>query len=112
MRLLQEQKRKQAEAQLLAGSLWDNPEGFVFTDEFGHHLARQTVYQAFKRIVAGIGIPKARFHDMRHSYAVAALQAGDDVKTVQENMGHHTSVESKKEAANTMGDLLAFSVAE
>lgn len=28
---------------------------------------------------------------MRHSYAVAALQSGDDVKTVQENMGHHTA---------------------
>lgn len=30
-------------------------------------------------------------HDLRHSYAVAALQSGDDVKTVQENLGHHTA---------------------
>jgi len=29
--------------------------------------------------------------DLRHSYAVAALQSGDDVKTVQENLGHHTA---------------------
>ena len=28
---------------------------------------------------------------MRHSYAVAALQAGDDVKTVQGNLGHATA---------------------
>ena len=28
---------------------------------------------------------------MRHSYAVAALQSGDDIKTVQENLGHHTA---------------------
>ncbi len=26
-----------------------------------------------------------------HSYAVAALQSGDDIKTVQENLGHHTA---------------------
>ena len=26
-----------------------------------------------------------------HSYAVAALQSGDDVKTVQQNLGHHTA---------------------
>ena len=29
--------------------------------------------------------------DLRHSYAVASLRAGDDVKTVQSNMGHHTA---------------------
>ena len=32
-----------------------------------------------------------RFHELRHSYAVAALQSGDDIKTVQENLGHHTA---------------------
>jgi len=37
------------------------------------------------------GITTARYHDLRHSYAVSALQAGDDVKTAQENMGHHTA---------------------
>ena len=31
------------------------------------------------------------FHDLRHSYAVAALRSGDDIKTVQENLGHHTA---------------------
>ena len=35
--------------------------------------------------------PLARFHDLRHSYAVAALRSGDDIKTVQENLGHHTA---------------------
>ena len=38
-----------------------------------------------------LNIPDARFHDLRHTYAVASLQAGDDVKTVQENLGHHTA---------------------
>jgi site-specific recombinase XerD len=28
---------------------------------------------------------------MRHSYAVASLRSGDDVKTVQANLGHHTA---------------------
>ena len=26
-----------------------------------------------------------------HSYAVAVLQSGDDIKTVQEDLGHHTA---------------------
>ena len=32
-----------------------------------------------------------RFHDLRHSYAVAAIMSGDDIKTVQENLGHATA---------------------
>ena len=38
--------------------------------------------------MAQIGSPQTRFHDLRHSYAVAALRSGDDVKTVQEVLGH------------------------
>ena len=36
-------------------------------------------------------MPESRFHDLRHSYAVAALASGDDIKTLQENLGHHTA---------------------
>lgn len=36
-------------------------------------------------------MPDKRFHDLRHTYAVVSLQAGDDLKTVQENLGHHTA---------------------
>ena len=32
-----------------------------------------------------------RFHDLRHSFAVASLKHGDDVKTVPENIGHATA---------------------
>ena len=41
--------------------------------------------------MASIGIPNARFHDLRHSYAVAAIRSGDDIKTVQGNLGHATA---------------------
>lgn len=38
-----------------------------------------------------IGLPESRFHDLRHSYAVAAIRSGDDIKTVQGNLGHATA---------------------
>ena len=72
------------------GELWKDG-GFVFCNEIGEHLSPSTVYHEYKRIVASIGLPDARLHDLRHSYAVAALQAGDDIKTVQGNLGHHTA---------------------
>jgi len=91
MAILRNQRRQQLEWQLASYGAWSNPLNLVFTNEAGRHLTVPTIYKEFKKIVASIGLPEARFHDLRHSYAVAALQAGDDVKTVQETLGHHAA---------------------
>ncbi len=57
----------------------------------GAPYSTNSVYKEFKRIVTKLGLPNTRFHDLRHSYAVAALECGDDIKTVQENLGHATA---------------------
>lgn len=88
--LLKRHKVQQNKARLRAGALWQ-PGNYVFTDEIGAHLSPNTVYHNYKRIVASIGLPDARFHDLRHSYAVAAIRSGDDIKTVQSNLGHATA---------------------
>lgn len=90
MAYLKAHKAKQAAARLKAGPLW-NASDLVFTDECGGHLVFSTVYKNFKEIVASIGCPNVRFHDLRHSYAVASIRAGDDIKTVQGNLGHATA---------------------
>ena len=38
-----------------------------------------------------LGHPEARFHDLRQTYAAAAIKSEDDIKTVQENLGHATA---------------------
>ena len=90
MKLLKAHRAAQAEQRLKAGPVWEDS-GLVFTDELGHHLAIHTVYTNFKRLAASIGRPDARVHDLRHSYAVASIRAGDDIKTVQGNLGHATA---------------------
>lgn len=91
MELLRQQKLKQMEMRLLAGPAWNNPWELVFTNEFGRNLCHFTVYKEFKAVVKEIGIPEERFHDLRHSYAVASIESGDDIKTVQNNLGHATA---------------------
>lgn len=91
MALLKKQRSSQAQAQLLAGSEWENRWGLVFTNELGGHLTHFTVYKHFKEAVKAIGLDEERFHDLRHSYAVAAIESGDDIKTVQSNLGHATA---------------------
>lgn len=90
MALLKRHRAAQAAQRLRAGKLWEDS-GLVFTDDLGHHLAQAAVYRSFKQAAAAIGRPDARFHDLRHSYAVAAIRAGDDIKTVQEMLGHATA---------------------
>ena len=90
VKILRNIKTKQLENRLRYGECWVNS-GFVFTDDLGKHLSASSVYKAFKRVVEEIGSPETRFHDLRHSYAVAAIKSGDDIKTVQENLGHATA---------------------
>ena len=64
---------------------------YVFCDSLGQHLSVDTVYSRFKTIAKKIGVPDARVHDLRHTFAVNSLQEGDDYKTVQSNLGHATA---------------------
>ena len=91
MALFRKQKSQQAQMRLLAGEAWNNSWNLVFTNELGGHLCHCTVYKKFKAIVSEIGMPEERFHDLRHSFAVASIESGDDIKTVQSNLGHATA---------------------
>ena len=89
--MLRRQMIWQQECAKKAGSAWNNEWNLVFTNELGNHLCHSTVYNNYKRIVKDLGIENKRFHDLRHTYAVASLESGDDIKTVQDNLGHATA---------------------
>lgn len=113
MDALRKQKtRQQRWASLLQGE-WNNPDNLVFTTETGRYLCNQTVYLAFKKVMRRLRLDNVRFHDLRHTFAVNSLKSGDDIKTVQENLGHqtaaftldvyaHATSSMKRESANRM----------
>lgn len=110
-------KNIQSENRLKAGSAWENRNNFVFTNELGEFIRHATLSTNFKKLVSATGMPEMRFHDLRHSYAVVSLQIGDDIKTVQENLGHYSSAftldtyahvteSMRKESSDRMNDFI------
>ena len=88
--VLKSVQKKQFEWRLRCGESWKNKDNFVFTKWDGSHISHRGAYQAFKRVVKKIGVPEARLHDLRHTYATLSLQNGVDPKTISQMLGHAT----------------------
>ncbi|HET9842412.1 MAG TPA: site-specific integrase, partial [Nocardioides sp.] len=61
---------------------------FVWPD--GQPLHPDTITELFHRHCEKAGLPRIRLHDVRHSYATAALKAGVPAKIISERLGHST----------------------
>ena len=119
MDVLKHHKAVHAQQKLAAGSLWDEGDfpGLVFTHPNGYHYIQPTIWKEFQKILLKAGLDHFRVHDLRHTFAVNSLKASDDIKTLQENMGHfsaaftldkygHVVDEMRKASSNRMQKLI------
>ncbi len=88
---LRVQRARQAEDRLGAGLHWREPiPGLVFTTHHGTPLDGRTVTAQFQMALGRAGLPRRRFHDLRHGCATLLLAAGTDLKVVSQLLGHST----------------------
>ena len=94
---------------------------WVFPSPSGGPMSPDSVLHMLQRVLKRAGLPKVRFHDLRHTFATLALQNGVDIKTVSGMLGHfsagftldtyaHVTTSAKREAAKTMGNILSGAV--
>lgn len=69
-----------------AQSVYQHPLIFYFPD--GSPLGERKVQKAFKSLLELAGLPRLRFHDLRHTSATQMLTNGIDVLSVSRRLGH------------------------
>ena len=90
MNALRAHRKVQAEERLRQGPVWQDAE-LVFTDEIGQRLDGTSVTSFhFYPLLRRAGLPRVRFHDLRHSAATLLLEAGMHPRVVAERLGHST----------------------
>ena len=79
-------------------------------------MSPDSVLHMLQRVLKRAGLPRIRFHDLRHTFATMALQNGVDIKTVSSMLGHysagftldtyaHVTTDAQLKAAQTMGNI-------
>ena len=92
--------------------------GFVFANQFGMPWNPDGISTLYSRIVRDAGVPKVRFHDLRHSAASIMIAEGVPITVVADVLGHadksvtmriyaHALPNGKAAAAETMERLLS-----
>ncbi len=88
--VLRAHRARQTEEKLEAGPAWIE-DGLVFCNELGGPLQPDRFTRAFTAAARRSGMRPIRLHDLRHTWATLALQAGIHPKVVSERLGHATT---------------------
>jgi integrase len=104
---LREHRRRQAELRLTVGAEWLD-RGLVFCDEsgrYGDYLRPANLNRSLDRILSRAGLPRIRFHDLRHTAATRMLSRGVHPKIASEMLGHssiHVTLDRYSHVTTTM----------
>jgi integrase len=85
--VLEAQASRQLEEQQAFGEGWTDS-GYLCTKEDGEPYHPEVVSRYFRQAVKKAMLPMIRPHDLRHTHATLALQAGIHPKVVSERLGH------------------------
>ena len=84
---LRRHRTRQLQERMAWGAAWQDY-GLVFVREDGSPLNPSTIGQQLTVRAKRAGLPHVRVHDLRHTYATLALEAGIHPKVVSERLGH------------------------
>lgn len=113
---LRNHKEKQELYRGFAGDRW-NENNLIFPNTHGNPMDPSNMRIEFNRVLSEAGLPKIRFHDLRHTAASLMLNHGIPLLVISRILGHskpsvtldiygHLLTEGQEEAACYMNTLL------
>lgn len=66
---------------------WED-EGYIFITSQGELCGYTNLTQIFKRVIKVSGVKPINFHALRHTFATRCLEAGFDIKSLSDILGH------------------------
>jgi integrase len=102
---LKNHRKRQLKERLSAGSLW-RENGLVFASTVGTPVdVSNLTYRSFRPLLERAGLPRIRFHDLRHTCATILLGKGTHPKIVQEMLGHATITQTMDTYSHVLPDM-------
>lgn len=80
--------RDHRDRQALATGRRRKTEDYVFTTPQGRPLDTRHVTRGFQAALERAGLPRQRFHDLRHAFATLMIEDGEDLAVVSRILGH------------------------
>lgn len=85
---LKQHFKHQNQNKLAWNELYKHNLNLVLCRDNGNFMPKSSLFNSFSRILKRIGLPAMPIHSLRHTHAVLLLEAGNDMKYVQERLGH------------------------
>lgn len=82
-------RQRQVEERLRA-TRWHDEDDLVFTTATGESVDAKELTHTFQRLLEAAGLPRMRWHDLRHGTASLLIAQGVDLRVVMEILGHST----------------------
>ncbi|MCZ6944840.1 site-specific integrase [Bacillus mycoides] len=60
----------------------------VLPSKYGKPLDSRSIRRSFYNVTEKLGLPRIRFHDLRHTHATLLIQQNVNVKLISERLGH------------------------
>jgi len=117
--VLKKHKARVAKEKLKCGPDYVDYDLVICTSK-GTPVNPENLKRTFERLIKAAGVPKIRFHDLRHTHATMLLAQGVHAKVISERLGHsnikttldiysHVLPNMQEEAANQIDALLSKS---
>jgi integrase len=112
-------RTRQLQERLRVGAAWQGEKwgDLVFTDELGGPLSGYAISRRFQNLLSLAGLPRMRYHDLRHGAASIMAVQGVPARVAMEVLGHaqisttmniyaHVAPELQREAADKVASAL------